>query len=379
VFDVSAACPEIPIVVLPANNLVRCITRPSAPVETALTAAIDELSRLHGELLNPKGAGDAIVDAYEAAVGETDRLTREAMVAPMDTGSLIPIVPNHEYFGVRTAALDDAYLVGEVTTIIARALTDLRRARLSLGDQAAEILSMAQVLRGLIPPAGAPASERAVAPHGRPEPYVPDSDELTRWVVTHHLYFVLNLAAADTVSRAIAAIADGRREAACAALREATGYVRGFTAAMMHAADMSAPCYEAMVRPTMQPPAVPVALTGRTQPEHRAFRKAMRRLVDVSATPFAELVETDPELAVARDALLEADLQDLERHTMVTAALVGEDHSIVRGGASAESAIATLRTMRHTRAMTYRPLMRFGDPVSLTAPTRPGVPQRQAR
>ncbi|MEV0176955.1 hypothetical protein AB0I00_38315 [Streptomyces sp. NPDC050803] len=362
----SAACPDLPIVVLPENQRVRALTRPAAPVESALAETVEALLNLRAELLNPAGARGSLKDAADAAVKRTDRLAAVARLAPMDTASMVPIVPNHTYFGVRTAPVDDARLVSEVTTVLARALADLVEARLDLNDQAAEVLSMVQVLRGLAP-ADAPADAPQTTQEAGAEPPAPSAvgrDELTRWVITHHFYFVLNLAAADAVSRATAALKEQDREAARTALDEATVYVRGFTAAMMHSGDMSAPAYDAMVRPTMHPPAVPVALTGRTQPEHKAYRKAMRTLVKVSAESFAELAAADPELALARDALLEADLQDIERHIAVTAALVGDDRSLVQGEAS-ESAIAVLRTMRHARAESYRPLMRFGDPVTL--------------
>ncbi|MEU9419431.1 hypothetical protein [Streptomyces sp. NPDC051000] len=360
-----AACPDIPIVVLPANNLVRAATRPAERVETALTAAIEQLTHLHSALLDPRGASPAAKAAMDAAVEGVGRLAAVARVAPLDTASLTPIVPNHEYFGVRTAPIDDARLVGEVTTIVARALTDLRVARLDLNDQAAVVLSMVRILGGLLPADGAPAAPGSTGEEAEVgAPYAVGSDELTRWVITHHFYFVLNLAAADAVTRAIAALKAMDRDTALAAVEEAIVLVRGFTAAMLHSGDMSAACYGAVVRPTMAAPACPVALTGRTQPEHKAFRKAMRNLVKVSAEPFAKLAATDPELAAARDALLEADLQDIEKHVIITAKLVGDDRSIVQGEDS-ESAIAVLRTMRHARAESYRDLMRFGDTVTL--------------
>ncbi|MGV9347334.1 hypothetical protein ACWDSD_21425 [Streptomyces spiralis] len=362
----APACPDIPLVVLPADNAVHCRTRPAAPVEAALTAAVDALNHLHTRLLDPNGADDdSIHEALDAAVARAGHLADEAATAPMDTASLRPIVPNHEYFGVRTADVDDTYRRREISTIIARTLADLRGARLDLNDRAAEVRSMVLILRGLspqdAPPAAGPSGE--AVPSGTPCHV--GRDELTRWVVTHHFYFVLNLAAAHVVSRAVAALADADRDTAVTAFREAAVLVRGFTAAMMHSGDMSAACYDAKVRPTMQPPAVPVALTGRTQPEHKAFRKAMRKLVAASGEPFAKVAVADPELALARDALLEADLHDIERHIAITAALVGDDQSIVQVDETAESAIAMLRTMRHTRAMAYRDLMRFGDPVEI--------------
>ncbi|MFF5333241.1 hypothetical protein [Streptomyces sp. NPDC013181] len=363
----SAACPDLPLVVLPANNLVRATSRPAGPVEAALRDAVTALEDFRTELLNPKGVRVApLRDALEAAVEATDRLATLAQVAPMDATALTPIVPNHTYFGVRTAPIDDARLVSEVTVIVARALADLRIARVSLNQQAAVVLAMVHILRGLDPQDAERDPASPETPAG-PAPVTPEQDELTRWVITHHFYFVLNLAAADSVRRALAAHRDGETAAAGEALREAAVYVRAFTAAMIQSGDMSAPCYDAEVRPTMAPPAVPVALTGRTQPEHKAFRKAMRTLAQTWTESFDKLAADAPEVALARDALLEADLQDIEQHVTITAALVGDDTSIIQSDEAAGSAIAMLRTMRHTRAEQYRPLMRFGDNVTLIA------------
>ncbi|MFR9795361.1 hypothetical protein ACL02U_05535 [Streptomyces sp. MS06] len=363
----SAACPHLPLIVLPSNNLVRAVSRPAEPVEAALRTAVAALEGLHTELLNPRGARpEPLRDALETAVQAAARLAALARVEPMDATALTPIVPNHTYFGVRTADIDDARLVSETTAIIARALADLRIARLSLNQQAAEVLAMVQVLNGLAPQDAERDHASPTAPAG-PVDLEPGDDELTRWVITHHFYFVLNLAAAESVTRALDRHREGETEATRDALREAAVYVRAFTAAMMHSGDMSAPCYDAEVRPTMSPPAVPAALTGRTQPEHKAFRKAMRTLARTWTDSFDKLAANAPEVALARDSLLEADLQDIEQHITITAALVGDDSSIIQASDAAGSAIAMLRTMRHTRAEQYRPLMRFGDNVTLLA------------
>ncbi|MFJ8883323.1 hypothetical protein ACIRJR_07905 [Streptomyces sp. NPDC102402] len=361
----SAACPDLPLVVLPANNSVRAALRPAEPVETALRTAVTALETLHRGLLNPRGARtEALSEALETATLATARLAELSQVEPMDATALVPIVPNHAYFGVRTTGLDDARLVSETTVVIARTLADLRIARLSLNQQAAEVLAMIQVLRGLAPQDAERDPASPATPAG-PAPVVPGQDELTRWVITHHFYFVLNLAAAESVTRALALHREGEADGTRDALREATTYVRAFTAAMMHSGDMSAPCYDAEVRPTMSPPAVPAALTGRTQPEHKAFRKAMRTLARTWTDSFDKVAADSPDVALARDALLEADLQDIEQHVTITAALVGDESSIIQADAAAGSAIAMLRTMRHTRAEQYRPLMRFGDNVTL--------------
>lgn len=92
----APACPDIPIVVLPSDNTVSCRTAPSAPVRAALTAAVDALTHLRDQLLDPKGAGPALPEALDAAVARTGRLAAEAAVTPMDTASLIPIVPDRK-------------------------------------------------------------------------------------------------------------------------------------------------------------------------------------------------------------------------------------------------------------------------------------------
>ncbi|SEH01846.1 hypothetical protein SAMN05444920_12297 [Nonomuraea solani] len=368
----GAGCPDIRIVVLPEDGLVHSRTPLDGPLLADLAAAADTLARARLALLDPAGAPGR--DLLGGAADQVCELARRAALPPLDVSGLAPIVPNHEYFGVRTAPLDGPRLAAEVTTIAARALDDLRHARLEVNDLAAELLAVSDLLTALPgDTAGRPGGPSRKPGDG---PYFPVPTELTRWIVVHHLYFLLNLRAAAAVTRAVGAVRNGDRAATLAELREATVHVRGFTAAMVHSGDMSAACYEATVRPTMRPPAVDTELTGRTQPEHRAYRRAMAALVEEFAEPYDTLAARDPELALARDALLEADLIDIERHVLVAAALVGGDRSIVQGEATEGNAVSMLRTMRHARADRYRLLMRYGDDVAaalpLLATARPG-------
>ncbi|MBF8193544.1 hypothetical protein ITP53_49300 [Nonomuraea sp. K274] len=368
----GAGCPEIPIVVLPEDGLVHSRTSLDGSLLAGLAAAAETLARARHALLNPAGVPGPAVEVIGGAADQVCELARRAALPPLDVSGLAPIVPNHDYFGVRTARLDGPRLAAEVTTIAARALDDLRHARLEVNDLAAELLAISDLLGGLPGDAPAPAAEPSHGTRAQrvpgDSPYFPVPTELTRWIAVHHLYFLLNLRAAGAVSRAAAAARDGDRAVTLAALREATVHVRGFTAAMVHSGDMSEACYEATVRPTMRPPAVDTELTGRTQPEHRAYRRVMARLVEEFSEPYAALAARDPELALARDALLEADLIDIERHVLVAAALVGDDRSIVQGEATEGNAVSMLRTMRHGRADRYRVLMRYGDDVTAALP-----------
>jgi hypothetical protein len=160
---------------------------------------------------------------------------------------------------------------------------------------------------------------------------------------------------------ALRALERGATARAARYLSAAAGHVRGFTAAMMHSAALPARYYTERVRHTMAPPAAPMNLTGRLQPEHKTYRAALDVLLDALPQPYAELAEGYPELAAARTALLDADLIDIERHVCVAGALVGGDHSLVQPDGGEENAVAILRLMRHLRAARYCPLVPFGD------------------
>jgi hypothetical protein len=136
---------------------------------------------------------------------------------------------------------------------------------------------------------------------------------------------------------------------------------------MMHSAALPARYYAERVRHTMAPPAAPMNLTGRLQPEHKAYRAALDALLDALPQPYAELAEGYPELAAARTALLDADLIDIERHVCVADTLVGGDHSLVQPDGGEENAVAVLRLMRHLRAARYCPLVPFGDRFAASA------------
>ncbi|MDI5978870.1 hypothetical protein [Amycolatopsis magusensis] len=357
----AAGAPGIPIVVLPEGGRVRCRAELSAATWTAWLAAVGALDRLSAALADCRGPGDNSAGAIGVAVARTAEFAAAARAEapPIDTSVLVPRIGNHEYFGVRTTALTSVQQAAEVATVVAWTVADLRHARLELNDAVAETQAMARVLATLA---------TAMSGSGRPDRlraaeagFVPDGNGLTRWIVVHHLYFLLNLYAADAVLRAVDSLTAGAIPATVDALDDAIAYVGGITAAMAHSGAISAAYYETSVRPTMRPPAVPVQLTGRTQPEHRAYRAALGRLLTLVPQPFHDLAAREPALAEARNALLEADLLDIERHIVVTAGLVGADRSIVQTDRSGDNAVSTLRSMRHRRARHYHDLMRYGD------------------
>jgi len=266
----------------------------------------------------------------------------------------------HEYFGVRRARLSPGQHAAQAATIILRTIADLRHALLDVNDGAAEVEAMAMALARL-------RDRDAITPEGDGEasesgsPRESEHTGLERWIVAHQGYFLLNLYAAFNIRQAVRAMVRRDDGHAVELLRDAAVYVRGFTAAMMHSGAFSSAYYCKVVRPTMQPPTVPVLLTGTMQAEHSSYRSAIDELIEACPEPFLKLVRVFPAVALARDSLLEADLLDIERHVIVAAALVGNDHSIVQHEDAPVNAVSALRRMRHARAARYCSLMRFGD------------------
>lgn len=362
----ARGAPRVPLVVLPGDGEVRRAPRLATGSRRRLATASRSLGTLRRALDRAggreRGLDRALARAAEAMHGLAASLRPHLPERLAEATE--PAVPVHEYFGVRQAPLAPEQHAAQTAAVLDRALADLAQAPVDLNDVAAEVDAMAAVLRLLEGGGRAPAPAAA----GRTRLYRPRGDGMERWILVHHLYFLLNLHAAAAVREACAAIRAGADPAAVRLLDEARTHVRGMTAVMLHSGAVSAGYYRDRVRWTMAPPAVPVLLTGLMQPEHASYRAAMEELLEASPEPFLALVRGRRELAFARDALLEADLLDIERHVGVAAALVGDDRSLVQHEQAPENAISTLRRMRHARAARYCAFMRFGDRLVAAAP-----------
>ena len=367
-FRVSAL---VPLVAVPQSGDVLRPPDLDSRSRRSLDIAILAVRHLHGLL---QISGDPTTELEEAHI-----LAIQAMRWLAD--SLSPIARNtrpsgiddspvHAYFGVRLSELSPEEHAAHAAAILFRSLADTRYAHIDVNDLCAEVGAIVAVLERL---ADAPReefyAEPWAPPNARPS-YEPTGGGLERWVLVHHEYFLLNLCAAATVATAARIIRCSAHHAS-ALLTEGSVYVRGFTAAMAHAGAFSTGFYEEVVRPTMQPPATPFALTGAFQPEHARYRAAVGALLDACPDPFADLARDDRDLALARDAFLEADLVDIERHALIAAALVGSAPSLVQGEDAPENAVGTLRRMRDERAARYSVVMRSGERHSTTMVAAP--------
>ncbi|MFD8497438.1 hypothetical protein [Amycolatopsis sp. NPDC059657] len=303
----------------------------------------------------------AVLQRAAAAAGQlADALSAQAAAV---AGEDMPAESvSQSFFRVREMELSDQQAALHGVLVVHRGLLDLCGAPLSGADLAVEVAGMRQAVLDLT---GTPASD---GPHSAPPPVpaMPDGTSLesqwtARWIVGHQVHVLFNICAAVAVTDAVHHLRHAETGAALERLGHATTYVRGFPAAMTHASTIPVDYYLDTVRPTMRPPEVATPLSGRQHRGYKTFRGAMKELLHVVPESYEDLAARDPDLAAARDALLEADLVDSERHVTLAYSMVRLRRSIAQLADGPDNAVGELRLMRHRRAAQYAALIRFGD------------------
>jgi hypothetical protein len=283
------------------------------------------------------------------------------------------------YFRVRTTALTGRQAALHAALVIESALVDLRNAPLAGSDIARETAALRQVVVDLAGSEGHAALEVDGDGDGDGDRIeaVPASSQrqvwLARWIVGHHVHVLLNVYATIALQDAIAMLRAGERQRATQKLAAVATYVRGFAPARAHAATLPSEFYNVVVRPTMVPTVVAVPLSGKMHVEYQLYRRRVDELLEILPEPVNELALREPELAFAREELLDADLIEAERHVCLVEPVVGNERSLIQPPRSSENAVAVLRRMRHRRAAQFEPFMRFGDHLAaaIAEPARP--------
>ncbi|MFD9484058.1 hypothetical protein ACFWBX_08630 [Streptomyces sp. NPDC059991] len=291
-------------------------------------------------------------------------VTALAALAPAVPGEEVPAESTSQsYFRVREVELSDQQAALHGALVIHRGLEDLCDAPLSGADLALEVAGIRQSVLDLT--GAAPGADPDLAsPLALPEPGAGPSLESVwsaRWLIGHQVHVLFNICAAVAVADATRHLRHGDDDAALLRLADATVYVRGFPAAMTHASTIPIDYYMAAIRQSMAPPSVDVPLSGRQHRGYKLFRAAMKDLLSVVPDSYEHLAARAPELAEARDALLEADIVDGERHVTLAYSMVHLRRSLAQRPEGPDNAVAELRLMRHRRAAQYAPLIRFGD------------------
>ncbi|WP_431045867.1 hypothetical protein ACQUSR_29905 [Streptomyces sp. P1-3] len=363
---------------LPPVTVFPDATRPH-PMPCLGAGARAEAGRLAAVLAAVPAFGTAALRAsgLRAAARAAAGLVRAlpAADALTDTDGLPVRSPVQGYFRVRTAALTAGQAAHQAAQVIHRGLADLCEVPLSGSDIVRETAAMRQVVVDL---AGSEESPQGTGDRsgesGESAPAAPGTGPrwqeemwLSRWITGHHVHVLFNVYATITLRQAVERLRGGAVREAIARIDRTTVYVQGFAAARAHAAALPSDFYNTTVRPTMVPTVVPVPLSGGMHVEYREYRDAIGELVEALPDAIEDLAPREPDLAFAREALLEADLIEAERHVCLVEPVVGAERSLIQPPATTDNAVSVLRLMRHVRAARIASLVRFGDHLVATA------------
>lgn len=357
--DTSGAVPYPPVAVFRGVRYAGTVPELNGRVRAAAQVAASLLAAV------PTHAGPVErTSALRRAVAATGELV-DALGAeggPVAGEDLSAESVSQSFFRVREVDLSDQQAALHGVLVVHRGVRDLCRAPLSGADLMVEVAAMRQAVLDLTGAtvSDGPAREPRCAPDAV-EAVELEREWTARWIVGHQVHVLFNICAAVAVTDAGHHLRHGELGAALARLDHATTYVRGFPAAMIHASTIPVEYYLAAVRPTMQLPEVATPLSGRQHRGYKTFRAAMKELLRVAPDSYQELAARDPDLAAARDALLEADLVDAERHVTLAYSMVRLRRSIAQSPDGPDNAVGELRLMRHRRAAQYASLIRFGD------------------
>lgn len=348
-----------PIVVLP-DPLTPCKGGPAF-------SGFDDAAGLAGQAAGaldrfPAFSGPQVREASLcAALAPLERL--EALLAGRLVGSGEEFAAKslvQQYFRIRTAELDPAQASAQAIGVLVRSLDDLRSAPLAGASTTRETAAIRQVLidQGAHGDAGL---VHGSVPPVRALPEHTSQHWFSRWISAHQLHALFNVHAALAIGRAVEKLHDHDVETATAHIRRATVYVNGFSAARAHALALPAWFYNDVLRPSMAPPLTSAPLSGRMHLEYKAYRSQISRLLTEVPLDMSELAENEPELAFAREALLEADLLDAENHVCLVEPVVGHAKSLIQNASSNGYAVSILRGIRDRRAADIRTFVRGGQ------------------
>ncbi len=307
-----------------------------------------------------------------ATAGLVRSLSRDT--DPVDGDGLPTRSPVQGYFRVRTTALTAQQAALHAALVIHSGIANLRSTPLAGSDIARETAAMRQVVLDLAG-TGDDAQHEIEPDNAAIDPVPAHTQQqvwLSRWIIGHHVHVLFNVYATMALQDTIRLLRAGTVHPALDQLTRATTYVHGFAAARAHAAALPADFYNEVVRPTMVPTVVTVPLSGSMHVEYQMYRERVNELLTVLPEPVNELALREPGLAFAREALLEADLIEAERHVCLVEPVVGNLRSLIQPPRSRENAVAVLRLMRHRRAAQFEPFLRFGDHL-VAATTQPAA------
>jgi hypothetical protein len=340
----------------------RVVTDAADTLEDLAEALLDEDIDLIS--IAAERASSALTEVVRMTPDDRDALAERAalqhaqVIAVEWDGPPKDIVIYDEYFRIRrvtlATTLEVAVGAAPLLESLARCLPSLA---LSFDDRAALAVAASAILKGGVYTSDLATAVRVRKPITEQVTLAPE-DPSRRWIRGHQMYGLMNRGAAAQIIRARDLIAAGNADEAAGALTVAQLHVRALTASMEMAAALSARSYIS-VRDSMRYPQLDIDLSGSQNLDHRAYRRALKLLLEHPVAGAGHDEIESAAFADARDRLLHLDLADLGRHIELTFRLVGHGAALdeFEGG----SAVQSLRAMNIRRLAAYSPLMRNGD------------------
>lgn len=271
--------------------------------------------------------------------------------------------PAQTYFHIRNADLHRSELLLQITQLAERATSDLKIAPLAANDTDLILTAFRSVFNEFVPTEG-PATNRLELVHDDPPQEVLEQRSQSeiwwgRWITAHQVHALFNTFAAVALHTASEHAMNAKWGNVIERLQFATTLVAAFGPTRAHALCLSPEHYQTVLRPSMIPPLFPVALSGRMHLEYKAYRESVSAFLETMPSTMTELVRLQPELALAREQLLEADMAETERHISLVWSMIGTDKSIVQSPRVEDNALSALRLIRDRRAALIDPYVRY--------------------
>ncbi len=264
----------------------------------------------------------------------------------------------HQYFRIRAARPDNIGLAGNgLLKLLPNLLSDLSRAPISGLD----LQNLVRAISGILKDIGFDETFSLEKDDASPtdKPVDRQTGWFVRWIIGHQIHALLNHFAAAYIYVAISRVKVNDFEDAIDALNAAARCIEAFSPARRLSLCHPPEFYRNVLRPSITPPALPIALSGKMHTEYKEFRMSIKELINDDEPSFEELVKTSPSLAFAREAVLEADLADAESHVTMVWGMIGNDKSIIQAPQSVNNALTSLRLIRNRRELEFSRFVRY--------------------
>lgn len=293
----------------------------------------------------------------------------DGVVSPVAGEDIDALSAVQAYFRIRAAPLDRVQCAAQVARVAALTLEDLRWAPLAGSD-------LERICTGLRLTIIDVLELRDQSDGGLSGGPLDGDDEIAgaaasgddlhtlwfrRWILGHHLHALFNVMGTVALRSAVAALSVGDAAAAAACIARATTYVEAYPAARAYTLALPASFYNSALRPSMMPPLVEVPLSGKMHVEYQRYRQQLESLLAALPAGIRELARVQPSLALAREALLEADLLDSQRHSSLVEPHVGTQKSLVQNVRTKENAVSMLRAIHNRRAARFAKYLRYPE------------------